>query len=86
MYDKDDRLKISPGNGPESTLFEKVAQISCCKFPRFTGRGPSKLLLSTERYCNCVKFPSEDGNAPDNLLFSNLKNWSNFSLPMLSAM
>jgi len=32
MYDKDDRLKISPGNGPESALLENVATVSMVSF------------------------------------------------------
>uniref|UniRef100_A0A0A8Z7Y6 Uncharacterized protein n=1 Tax=Arundo donax TaxID=35708 RepID=A0A0A8Z7Y6_ARUDO len=83
MYDKDDKLKISPGIGPESTLFENVALTSLCRFAMFTGRGPSKILLSTEMCCSCVKFPSENGIFPDSWLFCSAKNWSIFNLPML---
>lgn len=86
MYDKDDMLKISRGNGPERALYEKVALTSCCIFPRVTGRDPSKVLLSTERCCNCVKFPNEDGIVPDKRLCSSVNSWSIFSLPMLSVM
>ena len=43
-YDKDDKLKISLGNGPVNLLLSKVAIVSSCSLPRLVGSGPSNLF------------------------------------------